>query len=86
MADDSSDGQKARVPAVATAQPSPGGIWLLVLACFPYALLVAALPGVGDFTNEGGGEARTAWGFQQFCAYVACGATLMLRHQLSFHP
>ena len=78
MADDSSDGRKARVPAAATAQPSLGGIWLLVLACFPYALLVAALPGVGDFPNEGGGEARMAWGFQQFWAYVACGATLML--------
>ena len=78
MADDSSDDQKARVPAVTTAQSSPGGILLLVLACFPYALLVAALPGVGDFPNEGGGEARMAWGFQQFWAYMACGATLML--------
>ena len=78
MADDSSDVQKARVPAEATARLSPGGIWLLLLACFPYAILVAMQPGVGDFPNEGGGEARMAWGFQQFWAYVACGATLVL--------
>ena len=78
MADDSSDGGKVGAPAAATAQPSLGGIWLLVLACVPYALLVAALPDAGDFPNEGGGEARMGWGFQQFWAYVACGATLVL--------
>ncbi len=78
MADDSSDNLKTKVPAASTAQPSQGGIWLLVLACVPYALLVAALPEVGDFPNEGGGEARMAWGFQQFWAYMACGATLIL--------
>jgi hypothetical protein len=78
MADDSSNGQKAGAPAAATAQPSLGGIWLLLLACFPYVLLVAALPEAGEFPNEGGGESRMGWGFQQFWAYVACGATLIL--------
>ncbi len=78
MTDDSSDARKASMPAAATAQPSLGGIWLLVLACFPYALLVAALPGVGDFPNEGGGEARIGWGYQQFWAFAAWGATLVL--------
>jgi hypothetical protein len=78
MADDSCDGRKSKVPAAATTQPSLGGIWLVALACFPYALLVAALPGVGDFPNEGGGEARIGWGFQQLWAYVACGTTLIL--------
>ena len=78
MADDSSDSRRPSVSAAATAQLSLGGIWLLVLACFPYALLIAMLPDAGDFPNEGGGEARIAWGFQQFWAYVACAATLIL--------
>src|SRR5579872_7468727 len=78
MADDSSDGRTASVPPATVARLSLGGIWLLVLACLPYALLVATLPGVDDFPNEGGGEARMAWGYQQLGAYVACGATLIL--------
>jgi hypothetical protein len=66
------------ITAAATAQASLGGIWLLLLACVPYVLLVTALPEAGEFPNEGGGEARMGWGFQQFWAYVACGATLLL--------
>ncbi len=78
MADDISDDRMTSLPPAAVARLSLGGIWLLVLACFPYALLVAALPGVDDFPNEGGGEARMARGYQQLGAYVACGATLIL--------
>jgi hypothetical protein len=51
---------------------------LLLVACLPYALLVAMLPDASDFPGEGGGEARMAWGFQQFWAYVAWGVTLVL--------
>jgi hypothetical protein len=78
MMDDRSDGRNTGVPDGRAAQSSPGGLWLLLLACFPYALLVAALPEAGEFPNEGGGEARMGWGFQQFGAWVACGATLVL--------
>jgi hypothetical protein len=75
MANDSSDGRQARPPV---AEPSPGGMLLLLLACLPYAILVGMLPGADEFPNEGGGEARIAWGFQQFWAFAACGATLLL--------
>jgi hypothetical protein len=60
------------------SEPSVGGILLLLLACVPYLLLVAMLPDANELPNEGGGEARMAWGFQQFWAYVAWGATLAL--------
>src|SRR5579871_4578466 len=59
-------------------EPSVGGMLLLLLACLPYALLVGMLPGASDFPNEGGGEARIAWAFQQVWAYTACVATLLL--------
>jgi hypothetical protein len=59
-------------------EPSVGGILLLLLACLPYALLVGMLPDASDFPNEGGGEARMAWGFQQFWAYVGWATTLAL--------
>jgi hypothetical protein len=51
---------------------------LLLLGCLPYALLVGMPPDAGEFPNEGGGEARMGWGFQQFWAYTACGAILVL--------
>ena len=78
MADDSTDGRKTGAPDAGAAHTSRGGIWLLLLACFPYVLLVTALPEAGEFPNEGGGEARMGWGFQQFWAWVACAATLLL--------
>jgi len=78
MANDSSGDSLAAPPPTASPEPSLGGIMLLVLACLPYILLVGMLPGDSDFPNEGGGEARMAWGFQQFWAYAAGGATLVL--------
>jgi hypothetical protein len=74
MANDSAD----RRQTTGTGEPSPGGIVLLVLACLPYALLVAMLPEAGDFPNEGGGEDRIGWGFQQFFAYDAWATILGL--------
>src|SRR5271165_6356260 len=78
MANDSSFGRQAGAPAAGTAEPSLGGMLLLLLACLPYALLVAMLPHAGEFPNEGGGESRLAWGFQQLRAYAACGTTMVL--------
>lgn len=59
-------------------EPSVGGVLLLLFAIVPYTLLVAMLPGAEDFPNEGGGEARMAWGLQQFWAYAAWGVILVL--------
>jgi hypothetical protein len=78
MANDSSDGQQPARLSPGTAEPSLCGALLLLLACLPYGLLVAMLPSAGGFPNEGGGEARMGWEFQQFWAYAACGATLVL--------
>ena len=78
MASDSSGEKPAEAHATGIAEASVGGIMLLLLACLPYALLVGMLPDADDFPNEGGGEARIAWGFQQFWAYTACAATLGL--------
>ena len=44
-------------------KPSVGGALLVLLACLPYAVLVAALPDATDFPGEGGGEARIWLGF-----------------------
>jgi hypothetical protein len=78
MANDGTDGRQAGAATAATAQASLGGIALLLFACLPYVLMVGMLPDAGEFPNEGGGEARMAWGFQQFWAYAACGATVVL--------
>ena len=77
MATDSSDREPAEAPAAAVPRSSAGGA-LLLLACPFYALLLGMLPEAGDFPNEGGGEDRIAWGFQQFWAYVAGCVTLGL--------
>src|SRR5271165_1103556 len=78
MANDSSFGRQAGAPAAGTPELSVGGTLLLLLACLPYVVLVAMLPHAGEFPNEGGGESRMAWGFQQLWAYAACGTTLVL--------
>ncbi len=78
MANDKPAGRHAGAPLTRTAEPSLGGTLLLLLACLPYVLMVATLPDAGDFPNEGGGEARMAWGFQQVWAYTACGVALIL--------
>jgi hypothetical protein len=51
---------------------------MLLLACLPYAILVATLPKADEFPNEGGGEARLSAAFQQLGAYTACGAVVVL--------
>jgi hypothetical protein len=78
MANDSSGDSLSAPPPALSPELSVGGVMLLVLACLPYMILVGMLPADGDFPNEGGGEARMAWGFQQFWAYLACGMTLAL--------
>jgi hypothetical protein len=78
MANDSFDGGQATPTAAPTAQASPGGIALLLFACLPYVLMVGMLPAADEFPNEGGGEARMAWGFAQLWAYTAWAATLVL--------
>ncbi len=77
MANDGPDDRRDGAPAADTRAPSVGGTTLVLLACLPYAVLVAMLPDAGQFPDEGG-EARMAWGFQQFWAYVGGGATLVL--------
>jgi hypothetical protein len=78
MANDSPDDQPPATPVAAIKQVSAGGIALLLFACLPYIIMVGMLPDADDFPNEGGGEARMAWGFQQFWAYTGCAATLVL--------
>jgi hypothetical protein len=78
MANDSSDGPTAEPPAARPAQPSPGGLLLLALACLPYVILVGMLPDATDFPGEGGGEAQMGWGFQQFWDYTTWAVILTL--------
>ena len=61
-----------------TRERSAGGTLLVLLACLPYAVMVAMLPGGDQFPDEGGGEARIALGFQQLWAYASGAATLVL--------
>jgi hypothetical protein len=78
MANDGPGQRRNGAPAAGAREPSVGGASLVLLACLPYAMFVAMLPDAGEFPDEGGGEARMAWGFQQLWAYAGCGATLVL--------
>src|SRR6516165_2256509 len=57
------DNPEVRPPAA--LEPSAGGIFLLVLACLPYIAMVVMLPDADQFPDDGGGEARMAWAFQE---------------------